>query len=431
MNMNDSFHVMLRHAKRLIRTGQLMEATHAIQRALGRTPPIEGDVNAAGDVQRAPLEGVFRVLEPVSPAASGATEVPLHTLQPNTQFRAPLDSQWQEIEMPASWSGADPASAPEVLPGARFIAGSYTSAVGTRAYKLYVPSSYHGQALPLVVMLHGCTQSPDDFAAGTCMNLLAEEHSCLVLYPAQAPAANMQKCWNWFKDSDQQRDAGEPSLIAGMTRQIMGTYKVDVLRVYVAGLSAGGAMAAVMGQTYPDLYAAVGVHSGLAYGAARDLPSALAAMQGNGSAPARPLNACNAGTDSGSRTVPSIVFHGDRDTTVHPRNSDQIILQGTSAYHATAGTKPRVLQYSGQVPGGHAYTQAVYQGADGQPFQEHWQIHGAGHAWSGGSTNGSYTDPRGPDAAKEMLRFFHAHPQPEKIVPVNGGIRPTPSSGEV
>ena len=171
--------------------------------------------------------------------------------------------------------------------GGQFLAGSYTSPAGTRTYKLYIPSGYRGQALPLIVMLHGCTQSPDDFAAGTRMNGLAEEHRCFVVYPAQTPTANGSKCWNWFQAADQQRGQGEPSLIAGITRQIASTYHIDARRVYVAGLSAGGAMAVILGMTYPDLYAAIGIHSGLAYALAHDLPSALAAMQQGGAVPTR------------------------------------------------------------------------------------------------------------------------------------------------
>jgi poly(hydroxyalkanoate) depolymerase family esterase len=246
-------------------------------------------------------------------------------------------------------------------------------------------------------MLHGCTQSPDDFAAGTRMNALAEERTCLVAYPAQAASANVSKCWNWFKPGDQQRGQGEPSLIAGITRQVMRDYAVDGERVYVAGLSAGAAAAAIMGMTYPDLYAAIGVHSGLACGAASDLPSAFAAMSQGEAVALRGL-----GRDR--RTVPAIVFHGDRDSTVHPRNGDQVIAQSASA---ATGLYTRVDH--GQVPGGHAYSRTVHSDAHGQTILEQWVVHGAGHAWSGGSPAGSYTDPRGPDAGQEMLRFFLEH----------------------
>jgi poly(hydroxyalkanoate) depolymerase family esterase len=248
-------------------------------------------------------------------------------------------------------------------------------------------------------MLHGCTQSPDDFAAGTRMNAIAEGQTCLVAYPAQASNANPAKCWNWFRPSDQRRGQGEPSLIAGITRQVMRDYVVDPGRVYVGGLSAGAAAAAVMGAAYPDLFAAIGVHSGLACGAASDMPSAFAAMRQGESPSTHDISAAAAQ----GPTVPTIVFHGDCDTTVHPRNSDHVIAR------AKGTTSAQTKVHRGQIPGGHAYTRTLHVDASGRTILEQWEIHGAGHAWSGGSPAGSYTDPRGPDAAREMLRFFLEH----------------------
>jgi poly(hydroxyalkanoate) depolymerase family esterase len=263
-------------------------------------------------------------------------------------------------------------------------------------------------------MLHGCTQTPDDFAAGTRMNRVAEEHLCLVVYPAQAPAANMSKCWNWFKAADQHRDQGEPSIIAGITRQIADTYRVDPRRIYVAGLSAGGAMAAIMGKTYPDLYAAIGIHSGPDYTAAHDLISAFAAMR-SGTTPVCPRDDGIPEATPHPPLVPTIVFHGDRDTTVHPCNGNQVITQwetnqAKGKLHTEIGTNPQITVQRGQVSNGHAYTHTTYHDSSGQAIVEQWLIHGAGHAWSGGSPSGSFTDPRGPDAAQEMLRFFYEHP---------------------
>ena len=214
-------------------------------------------------------------------------------------------------------------STPDIVPeGGKFIEAVFTNAAGSRAYKLYIPSHYQGQALPLIVMLHGGTQTPDDFAAGTRMNLIAEEQTCLVAYPVQPSHANPAKCWNWFRANDQRRGRGEPSLIAGITRQVMHDYSVDVQRVYLGGLSAGAAAAAVMGATYPDLYAAIGVHSGLACGAADDIISAFAAMR-QGAFPASG-EAADILEDQWP-FVPTIVFHGDRDHIVHPRNADHVI----------------------------------------------------------------------------------------------------------
>jgi poly(hydroxyalkanoate) depolymerase family esterase len=277
--------------------------------------------------------------------------------------------------------------------GARFEDLAFANEFGSRRYRLYIPARYRGQPLPLVMMLHGCTQSPEDFAVGTRMNELAEEQAFLVAYPEQPESANATRCWNWFNGSEQRRGQGEPSLIAGITQQVIRDFAVDASGVYVAGLSAGGAAAATMGATYPDLYAAVGVHSGLPSGAASNLPTAFAAMrQGRtGSAALK------------QTIVPTIVFHGDADGTVNPVNADQIIGQVTPA----AGLASTTLR--GTSAGGIPYIRTIKADESGRPVVEQWVLQGAGHAWSGGSAAGSYTDPRGPDASREMVRFFLQH----------------------
>ena len=204
--------------------------------------------------------------------------------------------------------------------------------------RIYIPSGYAGQAVPLIVMLHGCTQNPDEFATGTSMNGLAEESTFLVAYPAQSGNANMQRCWNWFQASDQQRGRGEPSIIAGITKQVMDEYSVADGQVYVAGMSAGGAMAAILGATYPDLYAAVGVHSGLAPGSAHDLSSAFTAMRQGGPIVAHPEN-----TGQERKILPTIIFHGDGDTTVHPRNGERLLAHLEAVRAAGETLEIRVL----------------------------------------------------------------------------------------
>jgi poly(hydroxyalkanoate) depolymerase family esterase len=284
-----------------------------------------------------------------------------------------------------------PAPAQPLPEGAQFVGGSYVNHAGSRSYKLYIPASYHGQAMPLLVMLHGCTQNPDDFAAGTQMNQVAEEMGCFVVYPEQTANANHSKCWNWFNAIDQQRGQGEPSIIAGIAQQIIDEYPVNERQVYVAGLSAGGAMAVIVGTLYPELFAAVGVHSGLPFASAQDLPSALSAMK----------RGVQGAAKAGNGSQPIIVFHGDSDTTVNPVNGEQVMAQ---RLHNHRGARPSVQ--SGAVPNGYSYTQTTHTRQDGTPLGEHWVVHGAGHAWSGGSASGSYTDAKGPDASREMLRFF-------------------------
>jgi poly(hydroxyalkanoate) depolymerase family esterase len=393
---------IIREATRLTRAGQLVEATALLQRMLRGESAPDASSRPGGRIALAGPEPLIidakaNAIEETDPQSEPATSA-----QPR-MLHALLDRKTGHsgIGLRGVIKRAPPSTSDIVPQGARFIESTYSSAAGSRAYRLFIPSRYQEQALPLVVMLHGCTQSPDDFAAGTRMNFIAEEQNCLVAYPEQPSEANQAKCWNWFRTADQQRGRGEPSLIAGITRQTMRDYSVDPKRVYVGGLSAGAAAAAVMGATYNDLYAAIGMHSGLACGVATDLPSAFVAMRQGGGSDHRVI--------SGDRpAVPTIIFHGDRDTTVHPNNGGQILEQSGR----TISTQRKVDR--GQVPGGHAYTRTILSDANGRGMLEHWNIHGAGHAWSGGSPAGSYTDPRGPDATREMLRFFLEHSLPEE-----------------
>lgn len=377
-------------ATRLTRAGKLGEATALLQRMFqgesaaepfGRTAP-----PAPARLEPPTIEVKA---DPVGEKENRRKEGPSAQRRPRS---APLDNmrEFAGLGLRGPMLRAPPSSSDIVPDGTQFIAGTFRNAAGVRAYSLFVPSRSRGEPLPLVVMLHGCTQAADDFAAGTRMNFLAEERNCFVVYPEQPSGANQSKCWNWFRGGDQQRDGGEPSLIAGITRQIMRDYPVDRKRVYVAGLSAGGAAAAIMAATHPDLYAAVGIHSGLVCGAASDLPSALMAMR----------QGARSGMSDGGPQVPTIVFHGDRDTTVHPNNGDRIVERSGNASNLNA----KVIK--GKVPHGHAYTRTILADASGRAVSEHWNVHGAGHAWSGGSPTGSYTDPSGPDASREMLRFF-------------------------
>jgi poly(hydroxyalkanoate) depolymerase family esterase len=383
--MNENLQERMAEATRLTREGRLDEATSILQGALGNVLPTTS-----------PKIGTHGAGSPIDVASSLIKETrrgpaPHRGVGPNLRSRG--------VRQPSAGAGG-PAADPRA--GGEFDGWSYSGEAGGRSYKLYVPTGYTGEAVPLIVMLHGCTQDPDDFAAGTRMNALAEEHGFLVAYPAQSGNANMQRCWNWFQPSDQGRGRGEPAIIAGITRQVIENFEVDEGRVYIAGMSAGGAMAAIVGSSYPDLYAAVGVHSGLAPGSAHDMPSAFSAMrQGN---PGAPVSKADGRTD----VPPTIVFHGDRDGTVHPRNGDRLLA------HVTAGNGSplRAATRQGKVPDGHAFTRISYKDADGLPVFERWTVHGLGHAWSGGGHPGSYTDPKGPNASAEMFRFFKQHARP-------------------
>ena len=401
--MNDRLHAGMREASRLTRAGRLIDATALLQRMLqsGRGP----DSNASSAGVPPTIDLAPEAVEETS-AAHSRPERTLRAQLPDVLHRL-LDRGTPSGFAPGRGGLTEPSAkdVPESESG-QFLTKAFSNQAGSRTYKLYVPSRYRGQPLPLIVMLHGCTQSPDDFAAGTRMNLRAEEYNCFVAYPAQSASANVSKCWNWFRPGDQVRGQGEPALIAGITRQVMSDYSVDEERVYAAGLSAGAAAAAVLAAAYPDLYAAIGVHSGLAWGAASDVASAFAAMRRSGPAASRGSGGNLSGRGEYSRIVPAIVFHGDQDTTVHPNNADQVIAQLKKAL----ATDARVTVEDGRGAGGRAYTRTVHRDAADHSVFEQWVIHGAGHAWSGGSPAGSYTDPQGPDATREMFRFFLDHP---------------------
>jgi poly(hydroxyalkanoate) depolymerase family esterase len=406
--MNARQMAAMAEATRLTRQGRLVEATALIQQTLAspattRRPP---DAPGAGE-ETGGTAGRHPDPRPALRAGRG------------TQL-APVRSGW--LPGRRALSGRDPSvlRRPHRRPGpvavkpptGRFDAFSYTNAAGTRTCRVYVPASGAGRALPLVVMLHGGTQDAATFAAATGMNDLAEREKFVVAYPEQARSANAGRYWNWFAPGHQRRDAGEPSLIAGITAQVTDRCQADAARVYVAGFSAGGAMAAVMAAVYPDLYAAVGVHSGLAYAAAGDVASALEAMRRGPPHTARPP----------AQPVPLIVFHGDQDAIVAPANAAGLIDRVLTAANPDRppGTLPATVT-GGQVPGGRAYTRTCYQDPAGAALAECWIIHQGGHAWSGGVPHESYTDARGPDASTEFIRFFNEHPaspaRPERTRP--------------
>lgn len=380
-------------AARSTRGGRLGEATEAIQRALrGAAAQAQASAAAAAAAGPAPM---FR----------GTPGMPVDPMV--------LDGLVREVPEPdgAGEVHAEPGPAGTAtsrkVSGEHWQAGSFSHQNRTLAYRLYLPPDAPGDGAPrpMVVMLHGCTQHAEDFAAGTRMNALARELGVVVLYPEQTQHANAQKCWNWFKPQHQRRGRGEPAVIAALARSIATKHRVDPARVYVAGLSAGGAMADVVGHCYPDVFAAVGVHSGLPYGCAADVGSALSAMR-SGPVPAGAGAAGSRGT-----ALPTIVFHGDADGTVHVRNAEALVeaLRNGPGQGAGAAAAPRVTR--GQSSRGARHTRTVYTDAAGRGALEYWQLHGAGHAWSGGSASGSYTDPSGVDASAEMLRFFLAHPR--------------------
>jgi len=404
----------MRKSAKLTQGQHVIEATRVIQHALaGQNPAHSPDQQSITNLRLiGPKAGGHpaEIEQPIIGNASAGLRNVLPTRGLAARTTKPLRevlTLWRRANHPSLAPSAKPLAETPIAPpvpvpeGAAFLTRLFSCAAGSRDYKVYVPGHSRGRKRPLLIMLHGCTQNPDDFALGTGMNLLAEEQGFIVAYPRQPATANHSACWNWFKPKDQMRDAGEPSIIAGITRSVMAEFNIDAKRVYVAGLSAGGAMALIMSATYPELYAATGIHSGLAYGSAIDLPSAFDAMHGKTS---RVAIAQRKTRPKGAR-IRTIVFHGESDRTVHPSNAGLIVA---AARAGLAGAAQETQH--GRSAGGRAYTRTLIRDARGVLYVEHWAIQGLGHSWSGGRPEGSYTDPHGPDASREMLRFFLGAP---------------------
>lgn len=365
-------HGAVQHSRTSVRIDSLSQT---IDRALAAAA-----LNAKAGVLKSVSETVEKVLvsaglvKPGGPTPDG-TSPPLPPVRPDS---------------------AAPCSAATASGEGQFLSLSYANAQARRDYKLYIPSSHGGEPAPLVVMLHGCQQHPDDFAAGTRMNELAEREGFLVAYPAQAARDNGANCWNWFDARQQRREGIEPAWLAGLVRDIGKTQAVDRSRVFVAGLSAGASMAVILGITYPDVFAGVAAHSGLPMGAAHDVMSAFSAMQGTVDSP---------GSGALGLAVPTIVFYGDADPTVVPSNGAGVVDQALQGF-AESDLPLKKRERSSGALGDKTFTTTGYADASGINRVEEWVVHGGAHAWFGGSAEGSYTDSSGPDASAEIVRFF-------------------------
>ena len=303
---------------------------------------------------------------------------------------------------------------------------TYSSPAGNLPYVVYTPLNYRaGTSVPLLVMLHGCTQSAADFAAGTQMNLVAEEHNFIVVYPQQVRKNNSLYCWNWFDLANQSRDHGEPAMIVGIVQDILqntAQWTIDTARIYVAGISAGAAMSVILGATYPDIFAAIGIHSGFEYQALKSHRGALTISKRGGPDPLQQGLAAYEAMGSYARIVPTIVFHGTKDTVINITNGDQVVQQwmqtdmlaSHDTYVADFNAPATATTY--KIPTGYAYTVYTWQNSRGKTIQEYWKVNGLGHAWSGGNSSGSYTDSRGPSASHALYAFFMHHSMHRKAI---------------
>lgn len=377
--MTRSFAAAMRRANRMMRPARMAKATRSMQSAM------------TGLMVKTALSPIAALTPKKSKARKRAVAKPDHPLTTvMAQMRA------AQALVPGIVRPPRRAAVPRIPAGAQYLARNHRSSAGSRGYKIYLPASRPKRPAGLILMLHGCNQTPDDFAAGTHMNVLAEKHGLAIAYPAQRGGHNAASCWNWFSPANQKRGAGEPSILASLARKLSKELGLGRECVFVAGLSAGGAMAVILADVYPDVFSAAGVHSGLARGAAHDVMSAMSAMRRGGAT----TETDDAPTRQ-TKTVRWIIFQGDADTTVHPSNADMIVA-------AAVGGGAVPVSIGNRSAGGRGYVRRNYAGSDGATVMEYWAIEGAGHAWSGGRAAGSYTDRQGPDASAQMIRFFLA-----------------------
>jgi poly(hydroxyalkanoate) depolymerase family esterase len=422
--MTFKFAAAMRRATAATRVYNIYGATRSIQKALAKSlvssivgQSLRGSTAvASAKAQKAkarsadasgtttkPVRGTKRVAANLSKDGPSTSAAPAQVGWP---VGAMLQNLRRGASLPTAIAGglalpslglAHKPKAPEVANGASFITRSFASKAGVREFKLYVPASATNKPKGLILMLHGCTQNPDDFAVGTNMNALAEAHGLLVAYPHQTRASNAAACWNWFEPAHQRRDEGEPAILAGLTQELIAEFSIDKTQVFVAGLSAGAAMAVIIAKTYPDMFRAVGVHSGLAYQSAGNVMSAMAVMRGSSG-----LRVVRPERSQPDRLEPmrTIIFHGSSDKTVNPSNAKHI----SDVEHGAINQHTSVT--SSGTRNGRKFTRTIISHKDGTPMIENWLINGAGHAWSGGNASGSYADAKGPDASAEMVRFF-------------------------
>jgi len=395
------FGAAMRNAARLTRSYRLLDATRVIQDALAKrqsatsghqsTPALPLELpNPEKDLEGDSTKASVR--KPAAARADVGSHPPDGAAPSLRRPRQPLGEVVRilregRLSTARSLDRAKPSPPVKVEGGAQYLTRSFSSAAGRRSYKLYIPANVGERPRGLILMLHGCNQNPDDFAIGTAMNELAGLHGLLIAYPHQTRADNPSGCWNWFRPGDQLRGQGEPAILAGIASELASEFDLGREQMFAAGLSAGGAMAMVLGETYADLFGAVGIHSGLDYRAACDVASAFAAMRGSPGSQLAPGPA--------ELKVRTIVFHGSSDATVHPCNADRISARVRASSDQDEFSTQR----------GAGYTRATL-GPEQAPLFEKWSVDGLGHAWSGGNSAGSFTDARGPSASAEMVRFF-------------------------